>query len=150
MFKCLGKLLIVVTLCFQAWLLFENKTLATEFDNKLTQAVTACHCIPSNIAGLLIQYGRFVILGLLGSSAFMLVAKCWGIKLMVLIGLIASLWIEHQPFTKFPCVGCATFWAKVSTIGALIYLMGAECSSSSCKKAAAPVKAKSEEKGKAQ
>ena len=72
----------------------------------------------------------------------MLVVKSWGIKLFVLLGLLASLWIEHQPFTKFPCIGCASFWTKLSTIGAIIYLMGADCSKSSCKKTQASEKGK--------
>ncbi len=27
-----------------------------------------------------------------------------------------------------PCIECAGFWTKISQIGALIYLMGADCS----------------------
>lgn len=80
------------------------------------------------------EYGRFVVVGLLGSSALMILIRCWCIKFFVLIGLSALLYIEHQPFTKIPCIGCTRLWEKVAVIGAIIYLMGADCAAGSCKK----------------
>ncbi len=57
----------------------------------------------------------------------MLVCSFWGIKLFVILGLVAQTYIQHQPFTKVPCVGCTAFWEKVAMIGAVIYLMGRDC-----------------------
>lgn len=62
----------------------------------------------------------------------MLLMRCWCIKLFVLMGLSALLYIEHQPFNKIPCIGCCRLWEKVATIGAIIYLMGVDCALSSC------------------
>jgi hypothetical protein len=63
----------------------------------------------------------------------MLVSRCWFFKLLVLLGLGLQLYIEHQPFTKVPCIGCVRLWEKVAILGAIIYLMGADCAAKSCK-----------------
>jgi hypothetical protein len=81
-----------------------------------------------------LEYGRFVVVGLLASSVLMILSRCWCLKIFVLLGLSTLLYIEHQPFTKIPCIGCSRLWEKVAVIGAIIYLMGADCSAGSCKK----------------
>jgi hypothetical protein len=96
--------------------------------------MAVCDCIPDNIVSYILLYGRFLVVGLLGISVSMLVCSFWGVKLLVIMGLLVNLYIEHQPFNKLPCIGCANFWTKVSTIGALIYLMGADCNKQSCTK----------------
>ena len=136
----LGKLLIVVSLVFQAWVLFENQTVAKEFKPKLLAALEACNCIPDHIAGHILEHGRLIIAGLLASSALMIVMRCWSLKLLPILGLSALLWIEHQPFNKIPCIGCVRLWEKVAIIGAIIYLMGADCSAGSCSKPCADKK----------
>jgi len=89
--------------------------------------MASCKCIPDHIAAHVIQYARFAVVGMFASSALMLVIRCWCMKLFVIMGLSALLLIEHQPFSKVPCVGCVGFWEKVSMIGAMVYLMGVDC-----------------------
>ena len=127
-----GKLLITVSLVFQAYLLFENQTVATAFNTKLQAALEACDCIPADIA-----------------SVLMILSRCWCIKLLPLIALSALLYIEHQPFTKIPCIGCTRLWEKVAVIGAIIYLMGSDCGASSCTKPCATKTEKSSKTEKA-
>ena len=133
MSTCLGKILIALSLVFQAYLLFENQTVATAFNTKLQDALEACKCIPPEIASHILQHGRLVVVGLLGSSVLMVLFRCWFFKLLPLLALSALLYIEHQPFTKVPCIGCTRLWEKVAVIGAVIYLMGADCGAGSCK-----------------
>jgi hypothetical protein len=71
----------------------------------------------------------------------MLVIRCWCVKIFVLLGLSVLLYIEHQPFTKIPCVGCFKLWEKVAVIGAIVYLMGSDCAAGSCNKPCAASKA---------
>jgi hypothetical protein len=127
MLSFLGKLLIVVSLVFQAYILFENQTVAKEFNAKLLAALETCKCIPDHIAGHILEHGRLVVAVLLASSALMILSRCWFFKLWPLVGLSVLLYIEHQPFTKIPCIGCSRLWEKVAIIGAIIYLMGVDC-----------------------
>jgi hypothetical protein len=131
---CLGKIVITLSLVFQAYLLFENQTVASAFNTKLQDALEACKCIPPQIAQHILQHGRLIIVGLLGSSILMVLLKCWVYKLLPIIALSTLLYIEHQPFTKIPCIGCTRLWEKVAVIGAIIYLMGADCGAGSCNK----------------
>ena len=133
----LGKLLITLSLLFQAYLLFENSTLATAFNTKLQAALEACNCIPAHIAAHILQHGRLLVVGLLASSVLMVLFRCWFFKLLPLLALSALLYIEHQPFTKVPCIGCTRLWEKVAVIGAVIYLMGSDCAATSCNKPSA-------------
>jgi hypothetical protein len=70
----------------------------------------------------------------LGSSALMLIFRWCIIKVFVLLGLLTILYIEHQPFTKIPCIGCQGIWQKIAVIGAIIYLMGSDCGKGKCVK----------------
>lgn len=67
----------------------------------------------------------------------MIFCKCWSIKLLTLFGLFTLLWVEHHAlFKTIPTIAIlseAAFWHSLGVIGAIIYLMGAECSS--CRKA---------------
>lgn len=44
-----GKLLIAVGLCFQAYTLYEDKASATAFDSRLATVLKDCDCIPADI-----------------------------------------------------------------------------------------------------
>lgn len=127
MLGCVGKLLIVVSIVFQAYLLFSDAETANQFNTKLSAALTACICIPPNVAAFIQQHARLAVVCLLSSSALMLVFRWCIVKVFVLLGLLTILYIEHQPFTKVPCVGCQAFWQKVAVIGGIIYLMGRDC-----------------------
>jgi hypothetical protein len=50
MLGCLGKLLIVVSIIFQAYILFSDQETASQFNTKLNAALAACNCIPPHIA----------------------------------------------------------------------------------------------------
>lgn len=43
----LGKLLIAVGICFQAYTLYEDKASATAFDTRLATVLKSCNCIPA-------------------------------------------------------------------------------------------------------
>jgi hypothetical protein len=45
----LGKLLIAVGICFQAYTLYEDKTTALAFDTRLSTVLKSCDCIPADI-----------------------------------------------------------------------------------------------------
>lgn len=130
----LGKLIIVVSLVFQAYVLFENQTVAKEFNAKLLAALEACKCIPDHIAGHILEHGRLAVVSLLGSSVLMVLMRCWFFKVLPLLGLSVLFYIEHQPFNKIPCIGCVRLWENLAVIGAIIYLMGADCAAKSCNK----------------
>ena len=90
-------------------------------------ALESCNQIPDHIAGYILFYARYVIAGLLGSAILMLFSKFSFFKLLPLIALISLTYLEHHNLSKMPCIECACFWTKISQIGALIYLMGADC-----------------------
>lgn len=132
----LGKTLIVTAILFQAWLLYQDKQEGDEFNKNLSQAIAGCSFCES-IRPHLEKYLRLVVVGLLASSALMIFCKCWTMKLLTLFGLCTLLWVEHH--TVFKTLSTLTvlkhtaFWHSLGVIGAVIYLMGAECTS--CKKA---------------
>lgn len=132
----LGKTLIVAAILFQAWLLYQDKKEGDEFNKNLSEAIAGCSCCES-IRPHLEKYLRLVVVGLLATSALMIICKCWSIKLLTLFGLITLLWVEHHTvFKKVPTLALldnSPFWHSMGVIGAIIYLMGAECSS--CRKA---------------
>ncbi len=82
----------------------------------------------------------------------MIVTKCWCIKLLTIIGLSTLLWVEHHSvFRQVPSLlilQYSSFWHSLGVIGAIIYLMGAECTK--CTKNEEPVEAdiKADSKGK--
>ena len=82
------------------------------------------------------QYLRFVVVGLLASSIFMLVFRCWGIKFLTLCGLLTLLWVEHHGvFCKVPTLALldnAPFFHSLGVIGAILFLAADECKG--CKK----------------
>jgi len=134
MLSCVGKILIVASIVFQAYVLFSDAETIASFDTKLKTLWTDCNCVPPHVKELIQEHARLAIVGLLGSSALMLVFKWCFVKLLVLIGLISLLYIEHQPFTKIPCIGCQGFWQKLAVIGAIIYIMGNDCCAKKCAK----------------
>jgi hypothetical protein len=93
MLGCIGKLLIVTSIVFQAYVLFSDQETITQFNDKLKAALTVCNCIPPNIAAMIQEHARLAVVGLLASSVLMLVLKCWIVKTFVLLGLLAILYI---------------------------------------------------------
>lgn len=93
MLSYLGKVLIVVSLCFQAYILLERKSIAEDFNSKLLVALEGCSHIPDHYAGYILFYARFVVVGLLGSAVFILVSKCSCFKLFPLLALIGLIYL---------------------------------------------------------
>ena len=133
--RFVGKFLIVASILFQAFLLYQDKKEGDEFNRNLKVALASCECLAS-IKPYLLQYLRLVIVGLLGFSAFMIVIRFWGIKLLTLTGLFLLLWVEHHgSLCKVPTIALldnAALWHSLGVIGAILYLMADECKG--CKK----------------
>ena len=103
MLSYLGKLLITLSLCFQGYILLTNEVISDQFNSKLLGTLDTCDCLPDHIAGYILFYSRFVVVGILYLSDFMLIWRCASIKLLPLLALLLLLYIEHQNFTKTPC-----------------------------------------------
>lgn len=73
------------------------------------------------------------VVGLLGSSVLLLLARFWLFKLPPLLGLGLLLWVEHhEVFRKIPTLAIlenTPLWHSLGLIGVVIYLLGAECTS---------------------
>ena len=93
MLGCLGNLIIVFSLVFQAYILFENQTIAQQFNQRLTAALQACKCVPDHIAAHILEHARLVVVGLLASSALIVISRCWFFKLLPLLALSTLLYI---------------------------------------------------------
>lgn len=125
-----GKLLIVAAICFQAYLLFQDKKEGDQFNKNLNDALAGCDCLKS-IKPLLQQHLRLAVVGLLGFSVLMVLTRAWIIKLFVLTGLSILLWVEHHNvFRRAPTIELLDnfpFWHALGVIGAVLYLLDAEC-----------------------
>lgn len=132
-----GKILLAISLSFQAYLFLNDPTIIKGFNADLTDALAGCDCLGAQVTQLLHQYLRFVVVGLLFSSVLMAVTKFCIFKVTVLLGLLVILWTEnHQLCKTTPSLNLLAnqeLWELVAVIGGVIYLMGAECSKP-CKK----------------
>ena len=128
--RFVGKLLIVASIVFQAYLLYQDKKEGDEFNRNLKNAMVNCQCLQS-IRHLLEQHLRLAVAGLLASSVFLLVLKKWFFKLLPLTGLFLLLFVEHHGvFHQVPTLALldnACFWHSLGVIGAILYLMADEC-----------------------
>ena len=133
----LGKLLIAVGLCFQAYVLLDNPTVAEAFNTKLAAVLSSCNCIPAEIQAHIREHLRMVVVGLLSCSILMVFLRSCFIKFLVLLGLGTLLYVRHHPLTQIPSFKDQLFWESLAVIGGIIYLMGAE-SCGSCSKGSKP------------
>ncbi len=122
----LGKLLVAIGICFQAYLLFEDKTTATSFNSRLSTVLSSCDCIPAEIKVHLKEHLRLVVVALLGFSALMIFIRSCLVKIPVLLGLVTLFIVKYYPITAVPSFKDHAFWQLVATIGGIIYLMGAD------------------------
>ncbi len=133
-----GKLLIAVSIIFEAYLLYADKSAIDSFDKQLGHALTGCDCLTPEILKLIKEHLRLVVAGFLASSVLFVFVKAWILKLPAFIGLSVLLWIEHHGvFKTIPSealLANTAFWHSLGVIGAILYLAGAECTS--CKAAA--------------
>lgn len=121
-----GKLLIALGLCFQAYTLFQNKATATQFDTRLATVLTSCDCIPAEIQTHLRQHLRLVVVAFLGFSGLMVLVRSCLVKIPVLLGLVTLLLVKYWPITAVPSYKDQPFWQLLATIGGIVYLMGAD------------------------
>ena len=121
-----GKLLIALGICFQAYTLFENKTTAASFDTRVSTLLATCNCIPAEIQEHIKAHLRLVVVAFLGFSGLMVLFKSSLLKVPVLLGLLILFLVRHYPLTAVPSFKDHSFWELVATIGGIIYLMGAE------------------------
>jgi hypothetical protein len=122
-----GKLLIALGLCYQAYLLFEHKATVTTFDNQLTTSLKSCHIIPAEIqAHLKVHLRLVVVVALLGFSGLMVFFRTAILKIPVLLGLFTLFYLRHFPLTVIPSYRDHAFWELVATIGGVIFLLGAD------------------------
>jgi hypothetical protein len=78
-----------------------------------------------------------VVAGLLASSGLLVLVRHWTLKLPTLLGLSVLLWIEHHGLwhklstlsVSFQILDNVALWHSLGVIGAVIYLLGAECGS---------------------
>ena len=138
----LGKLLIAVGLCFQAYLLFDNEGIAQNFNINLSKILGSCDCLPPMLLPLLQQHLRIVVVVLLSFSGIMVFTRSSFIKFLVLIGFLTLSYVRHYPITKLPPLSNNIFYEHVAIIGGIIYLMGADRSNARHAKAEPKVKEK--------
>lgn len=128
-----GKLLIAVSIIFEAYLLYADKSAIDSFDKQLGHALTGCDCLTPEILKMIKEHLRLVVAGFLASSILFVLVRSWVLKLPTFIGLSVLLWIEHHGvFKTIPTealLGNTAFWHSLGVIGAIIYLAGAECNS---------------------
>lgn len=122
----LGKLLIALGLCFQAYLLFSNATIAGNFNSSLTKILVSCDCVPAHVKPLIQQHLRMVVVGLLGLSALMVAVRASFIKILVVIGYVTLVYVRFYPLKQLPPLSDTAFYENVAIIGGLIYLIGAD------------------------
>lgn len=125
----LGKLLIAIGICFQAYALYSNTAEATAFNTKLAVALKSCDCIPANIKSHLQEHLRFIVVGLLGCSALMVIIRSSIFKFLVILGLTIIILVDNNPLRQIPTLKDHHFWQSLAILGGMIYLLGAECSS---------------------
>lgn len=125
-----GKILIITSIAFQAYLFLTDRQAISNFDKDLQKALSTCHCLTPELQTLTKQYLRLIVVGLLGSSIFLLI-RCWLLKLPTILGLALLLWVEHhQVFRTLPTWALlenTALWHSLGLIGVVIYLLGAEC-----------------------
>lgn len=126
MFNFIGKFLIAISLCFQAFVLYSDPVLALNFDKQAVDLVKSSQNLNYQSIAYLIPHIRLLTCGLLVLSALMVFFKYSLIKFFVLLGLIINLIVIYNPFKKIPGLSNTGFWQEVAIIGGIIYLMGAD------------------------
>lgn len=121
-----GKFIMAVSLCFFAFTLVEDQPTIAAFNKQLNSVLTSCDCIPVEVAALMQEYLRFVVVGLLGCSVFMVFVRSSFVKFLVLLGIVILVYIKHHPIRKIPDIYDTQFWESIAIIGGLIFLMGAD------------------------
>lgn len=109
-FLFLGKLLIAIGLCFEAYTLFHDKTSATAFDTRLGTVLQSCDCIPADIQALLKEHLRMIVVGLLAFSSLTVLFRSCLLKVPVFLGLVVLLVNRYYPLTAVPSFKDHKFW----------------------------------------
>ena len=121
-----GRLLIVVGLCLQAYLLLADQPTITGFKKELATTIGHHKFIPPQLAAILKDYLHIAVASLLFSSVLMVVSKSVFSKLMVLMGLMLLMLARYDPVHRVPGFKERSFWQLAAMMGGVIYLMGIE------------------------
>lgn len=121
-----GKLLVALSICYQAYLLFEDKKTGASFDAHASTAIRSLDLIPAEVRDLLNQHLRLIVVAHLAFSFLAVFVRSAIIKLPVVIGLLVLLFVNYFPITAVPSFRDYEFWQLVATIGGYVYLMGAD------------------------
>ena len=122
----LGKLLIAVGLCFQAFLLIDNSDVADAFNSRLTTVLASCNCIPLELQTHIRDHLRQIVAGLLCCSILAAFVNSRFLKCLVLLGLVTLMLVRYHHVKSLPSFTDHTFWQCLTVIGGMIYLLGAE------------------------
>lgn len=106
----LGKLLVVVGICFEAYTLYVDKSSATSFDARLTPILKALDFIPVDIQGYIREHLRIAIVAFLGSSPLIVFFRSILTKFPSLIGLVTLLLNRYYPLNAIPSFKEQKFW----------------------------------------
>ena len=122
----IGKILLVVGLCLQAYLLLLDKSTIASFQNDLASTLKRHQFIPNDIATFLTAYLHIIIASLLFTSILLLISKSNLSKILIIIGLCGLLFSKYGLIFKIPSFKERTFWQIIAVIGGVLYLMGIE------------------------
>lgn len=106
----LGKLLVAVGICFEAYTLYHDKSSATSFDTRLVPILRSCDFVPADIQGHIKEHLRLVTVAFLGFSALMVLFRSCLVKLPVLFGLVILAVNRYYPLTAIPSFKDHKFW----------------------------------------
>ena len=119
-----GKVLIVVGLCLQAYLLLTDKPTIQTFQKELASTISHLKFITPEMSSFLHRYLHAVIAACFFSSIMILVSRSTLSKLIVLVGFLLLLVGKYDIFHKIPAYKERSFWQLLALIGGVIYLMG--------------------------
>ena len=121
-----GKCIIALSLCLQAYLLFQSELTIKLFDQQLTRLLSSCECMPVEVALHVQQYLRLVVIGLLASSVLMIISRSVLPKIFALLGVVVMFVIKNYPLGKLPSIDDTSFFQYLALVGGILYLLGAD------------------------
>jgi hypothetical protein len=121
-----GKCIIALSLCLQAYLLFQSEPTIKLFNQQLARLLSSCECMPVEVALHVQQHFRFVVIGLLASSVLMIISRSVLPKIFALLGVVAMFAIKNYPLGKLPSIDDISFYQSLALVGGILYLLGAD------------------------
>lgn len=121
-----GRVLIAVGLCLQAYLLLADPATIAGFRKELATTIGHHKFISAQLAAILKDYLHIAVASLLFSSVLMVVSKSLFSKLLVLVGLALLIMARYDPLHRVPGFKERSFWQLTAIMGGVVYLMGIE------------------------